>query len=115
MLPKEHQELKRTNAAYMSTVSRDFLTNNVPKDKIESPGPGSYIKPEVTAKNTKTLEQAERDKTRYMKNNPFGKGDVRFEYQKQKIDREREVPTGDFNVHMPAVLDRDVEKKRDAI
>jgi hypothetical protein len=60
MLPKEHQELKRTNAAYMSTVGRDFLTNNVPKDKIESPGPGSYINPineSSQIKNAKTLEQ----------------------------------------------------------
>ena len=50
-----------------------------------------------------------------MKNNPFGKSDPRFEYQKEKIDKEREGPTGDFNVHMQAVIDKDVEKKRDAI
>lgn len=50
-----------------------------------------------------------------MKNNPFGKSDARFEYQKEKIDKERDGPTGDFNIHMHSVVDKDVEKKRDAI
>jgi len=38
-----------------------------------------------------------------MKNNPFGKGDPRFEYQKAKVIKEREGPTGDFNIHMESV------------
>ena len=50
-----------------------------------------------------------------MKNNPFGKGDPRFEYQKTKIQKEREGPTGDFNIHMEAVKDNDVLHKRNAI
>ena len=50
-----------------------------------------------------------------MKNNPFGAGDPRFKYQKVKIDRSRDGPTGDFNIHMSAVKDKDVENKRQAI
>lgn len=69
----------------------------MPKDVIESPGPGSYGKKE---ENPKSLEMIEKERHRYMKNNPFGKSDPRFEYQKEKIDKEREGPTGDFNIHM---------------
>jgi hypothetical protein len=65
--------------------------------------------------NPKNNEQKEKDEERYMKNNPFGAGDPRFEYQKAKIDRSRDGPTGDFNIHMAAVKDKEVEQKRDAI
>lgn len=44
-LPKEHQELKRTNASYLSTIDRNFL-KQIPKDVQESPGPGSYVSPD---------------------------------------------------------------------
>ena len=47
-----------------------------------------------------------------MKNNPFGTGDPRFIYQKAKIDRSREGPTGDFNIHMAAVKDKEMVDKR---
>lgn len=50
-----------------------------------------------------------------MKNNPFGKSDPRFEYQKEKVDKKREGPTGDFNIHMKPVIDKEVESKREAI
>ena len=54
------------------------------------------------------LEQQEKDKDRYNKLNPFGKGDPRFDYQKAPISKERDGPTGDFNIHMQAVKDKEV-------
>ena len=56
----------------------------------------------------KVLEQQEKDKDRYNKLNPFGKGDPRFDYQKASISKERDGPTGDFNIHMQAVKDKEV-------
>ena len=94
----------------MSTIDRNFL-NQIPKDVQESPGPGSYVSPDkqiTESLNPKNNEQREKDEERYMKNNPFGAGDPRFCYQKAKIDRSREGPTGDFNIHMAAVKDKDV-------
>jgi hypothetical protein len=98
------------NASYLSNVDRNFM-RNIPKDLQETPGPGTYVNPDkdaVEAENPKTLEAREKDKERYAKNNPFGAGDPRFDYQKAKIGRDRDGPTGDFNVHMAAVKDKDV-------
>lgn len=81
----------------------------------DSPGPGAYVSPDqsiTTALNPKNSEQKEKDEERYMKNNPFGTGDPRFIYQKAKIDRSREGPTGDFNIHMAAVKDKEMVDKR---
>jgi hypothetical protein len=70
----------------------------------------------VDAQDNKVLEQADRDNERYNKLNPFGKGDPRFDYQRQKVGKERVGgPTGDFNIHMDAVIDKDVVQKREAI
>lgn len=65
--------------------------------------------------NPKNIEQKEKDDERYMRNNPFGAADPRFDYQKAKIDRSRIGPTGDFNIHMEAVKDKEAESKRSAI
>ena len=51
------------------------------------------------------IDQQEKDNDRYNKLNPFGKGDPRFDYQKAKINNQKTGPTGDFNVHMAAVVD----------
>ena len=40
-----------------------------------------------------------------MKNNPFGTGDPRFDYQKLKVEVQRDEPTGDWNVNMSPVKD----------
>jgi hypothetical protein len=32
-----------------------------------------------------------------------------------KISKERDGPTGDFNIHMAAVVDKDIVNKREAI
>jgi hypothetical protein len=106
------------NASYLSNIDRDFLKFAVPKDVQETPGPGSYVNPDkdvTEAENPKTLEAREKDRERYAKNNPFGAGDPRFDYQKAKIGKDREGPTGDFNVHMAAVKDKEVLQKRQAI
>ena len=50
-----------------------------------------------------------------MRNNPFGKGDPRFDYQKHKVNTERYGPTGDWNVNMNPVKDEQVMQKRDNI
>lgn len=50
-----------------------------------------------------------------MKNNPFGISDPRFSYQKAKIDRTRDGPTGDFNIHMAAVKDSEFIQKKYAL
>jgi hypothetical protein len=62
---------------------------------------------QVENTDTKILGQKEKGNDRYNQLNPFGKGDPRFDYQKMKINKERDGPTGDFNIHMAAVVDKD--------
>jgi hypothetical protein len=42
----------------------------------------------------------------HSKNNPFGKGEPRFDYQKPRVNFDRKGPTGDFNIHMLPVQDK---------
>jgi hypothetical protein len=55
------------------------------------------------------------EKDHHLKNNPFGKGDPRFDYQKPKVNFERNGPTGDFNIHMQPIKDQEIDRKREAI
>jgi len=67
----------------LSDVNRDFLKQSVAKDAIESPGPGTYVNPDLSVQelaNPKLAEQKALGNDHHLKNNPFGKGDPRFEY-----------------------------------
>lgn len=100
----------------MSKIDRAFDLHCVPKDVQDNPGPGHYLDTRQDTQDNKVLEQGDRDNERYNKLNPFGKGDPRFDYQRQKVGKERVGgPTGDFNIHMDAVIDKDVVQKREAI
>ena len=71
------------NTSYLSNIDRDFLKQQVPKDIQETPGPGTYVNPDreaTEAENPKAIEQKDKDRERYAKNNPFGAGDPRFDY-----------------------------------
>jgi hypothetical protein len=65
--------------------------------------------------NPKNATRKETTSEKYMKNNPFGISDPRFSYQKAKIDRTRDGPTGDFNIHMAAVKDSEFIQKKYAL
>jgi len=55
----------------------------VPKDLQNSPGPGTYLAQdrEVTqSQNPKYFETKQKQAQNYLRNNPFGAGDPRFDH-----------------------------------
>ena len=100
-------------ANYMSNTERDFLTHCVSKDIQSYPGPGSY-KLKDSIKKSHEEPQLFDESQKAGNKNCFG-NEARFDYQKPKINNDREQPTGDFGVHMSSIKDTEISNKRQAI